>query len=1071
MKKFFLISFICFFVTLLPCNAIPAKPGLIRTLTLQDGTTVKAQLVGDEHGHYWLAENGAAYQQVEGSDVFHQINLEEAIAKAKVRRAQANAQFAKRLSPQKVGEVGNYTGQKKGIIILVNFSKTSWSTKADYFNRVVNEVNFSDGNFVGSMYDYFYAQSDGQFQLTFDVVGPVTVSNTQSYYGSNDSSGNDKYPATMVGEALVLADQYVNYADYDWDGDGEVDQVYVVYAGKGEADGGASTTIWPHAWTLSAGHYYGDYYGGGTYNNDGAMVLDGVIIDSYACGGELNGQTGALAGIGTMCHEFSHCLGYPDYYDTDYSGGQGMFSWDLMDNGSYNGDGYRPAGYTTHERWAAGWREPIELTATQQIDNMKPLVDSDAKSYIIYNQGNRNEYYILENRQKQGWDAGIPGEGLLIIHADYDATAWNNNAPNDDPSHQRMTWIPADNQYQYTTYQGYKYYTEAGAANDPFPYGNVNAFNKSTTPAATFYNANTDGTKYLGATNLTVGIKNSDGTVSFYFRGLSNVATPVFSPAAGSYQDAQTVTITCSTEGATIYYTTDGSTPSATNGVVYSSPITIDETTTLQAVAVNADGEESNLAIGKYIIGALLYESLSKYDSANDGTAALSTSYEKLDYKGWNTFSKVFAGGTNNAYAEGGCLKLGSGSAVGSMKTGSLALTGNGTLTFYLKQYGTDTGKLNVSVTGATADVTEFTPSSTWTECTMNLTNCTGNVVITLATSTRRAYLDEIQVVAAKTTKENVTMSFEPTSVELTMGDDFTAPVLTTDPAGLAVTYNSSDETVATVDASTGAVTIVTAGTTTITATFAGNANYYPGSASYTLTVQNPTTSTNRYELVTDASTLVAGDNVLIVYAASPYRRILSTTQKTDNRKATTFVFNEDNTITPSDDVEVIELGMESDKWTFYATSELSKGYLSSYTTDKNRLITIPSVNDNAQATISIASNGDATIIFQGSGSRKYLRYNNNNGDPLFACYAQNATINTLPQIYRQIKVEIEDVPGDVNKDGKVTVADVTALVNILLGQDDTEPYEYDHEAADVDGQNGVTTDDITALINLVLKQ
>ena len=351
------------------------------------------------------------------------------------------------------------------------------------FQRIANEKDFSNGDFKGSMYDYFYAQSEGKFELTFDVVGPVTVSNTQSYYGSNDSYGNDKHPAEMVIEALKLVDSQVNFADYDWDGDGEVDQVYVVYAGKGEADGGASTTIWPHEWELSAAAYYND--------GDGAQTLDGVIIDTYACGGELNGS-GNIDGIGTMCHEFSHCLGYPDFYDTDYSGGQGMGYWDLMDSGSYNGDGYQPAGYTSYERWMAGWKEPVELTTTTQVANMKALQDG-GETYIVYNDGNRNEYFLLENRQFTGWDASLPGEGLLILHVDYSASVWANNKPNDTPSHQRMTWIAADNEYQYTTYQGTKYYSFSGMANDPFPYGSVNAFNKSTTPAAKFYNKNTDG--------------------------------------------------------------------------------------------------------------------------------------------------------------------------------------------------------------------------------------------------------------------------------------------------------------------------------------------------------------------------------------------------------------------------------------------------------------------------------------------------------------------------------------------------------------------------------------------------
>ncbi|MBQ6062664.1 MAG: M6 family metalloprotease domain-containing protein [Prevotella sp.] len=593
----------------LSANAVPAKPGLVRTLNLSDGTTVSARLVGDEFGHYWLGTDGKAYRADAATGLFQAVDAQAVMASAKVKRTQANTRRTARMAPRKVGGGGNYTGKKKGLIILVNFYGTTFKSANNnaLYQRIANEENFVYDNFVGSMYDYFYAQSEGQFELTFDVVGPVEVSNTQSYYGSNDSEGNDKHPAEMVIEALKKADSYVNYADYDWDGDGEVDQVYVVYAGKGEADGGGSSTIWPHEWDLSTAAYYGD--------GAGRQKLDGVYIDTYACGAELDGTTGTIAGIGTMCHEFSHCLGYPDFYDTDYSGGQGMGYWDLMDGGSYNGDSFQPAGYTSYERWVAGWKEPIELTASKAVTGMKGLQEG-GESYIIYNGGNSNEYFLLENRQFVGWDASLPAEGLLILHVDYDASAWSNNTPNDEPSHQRMTWIPADNTYQYTTYQGTKYYTFDGMANDTYPYGSVNSFNKSTTPAAKFYNKNTDGTYYLDSSveNITL---NSDGTISFNFVGISNVATPTFSPKAGVYTEAQSVTISCETEGAAIYYTLDGSTPTASS-TPYTQPILVETTTTIKAIAI-ADGEESAVAIGKFAIGSDIYRLVTSADELEAG--------------------------------------------------------------------------------------------------------------------------------------------------------------------------------------------------------------------------------------------------------------------------------------------------------------------------------------------------------------------------------------------------------------------------------------------------------------------
>ncbi|MBQ7494603.1 MAG: M6 family metalloprotease domain-containing protein [Bacteroidaceae bacterium] len=507
--------------------AVPAKPGITRRITLADGTTQIARLVGDEHGHFWLGQDGQAYQQQEDAVVYRAVNRNALIQKAQQRRNAVNQRRTRRLAPRRVGQTSNYIGDKKGLIILVNFSNSSFKSANNnaLYNRIANEKNFSDGNFIGSMHDYFLAQSYGQFNLTFDVVGPVTVSKASSYYGKNDSNGDDMYPATMVIEALKLVDNQVNFKDYDWDGDGEVDQVYVVYAGKGEADGGAANTIWPHEWTLDEAAEYGD--------GDGVQRLDGVRINTYACGPELDGYTGSIAGIGTMCHEFSHCLGYPDFYDIDYSGGQGMFEWDLMDTGSYNGDGFCPAAYTSYERWVAGWTEPVELTEDLTVSNMKAITDG-GESYIIYNPGNRNEYFLLENRQQEGWDAGIPGSGLLILHVDYDTDVWASNTPNDDPSHQRMTWIAADNNYQYERMNGTKYYTTSGAANDPFPYGSVNAFGPQTTPAAKFYNKNTNGSYLMDATVGQI-TQNANGTMSFVFNA-SGAVTPVPVPSGdGDY--------------------------------------------------------------------------------------------------------------------------------------------------------------------------------------------------------------------------------------------------------------------------------------------------------------------------------------------------------------------------------------------------------------------------------------------------------------------------------------------------------------------------------------------------------
>ena len=510
----------------LTMSAVPAKPGQKKLLRLSDGTTVEARLVGDEHGHFWCSADGRAFRKVQNEAFYEQIDVLNVKKNAQKRRAKANLRRAKRQMPKKAGLTSNFIGKKKGLIILVDYTDVKFQAANNQalYNRIANEANFVHDEFVGSVYDYFLAQSEGLFELNFDVVGPYTLSHNREYYGGNDEDNEDMHPAGMVVEACRMADAEVDFADYDWDGDGEVDQVYVLYAGPGEANGGDEETVYPHEWTLSSAQYYGE--------DVASIKLDGVWVDTYACSGELqpaaidryyNVTAWKIDGIGTICHEFSHCLGYPDFYDTDYQN-SGMGDWDLMDDGSYNGDGFCPAGYTSYERWVAGWKEPIELTEDTEVASMKALQDG-GDAYIIYNDGNRNEYFLLENRQFIDWDAEIPGKGLLIIHVDYNETAWNENKVNNTKGHERMTWIAADNDKAYETYEGERYYDFYDMASDTYPYKTNKSFTNTSKPAATLYNKNTDGSKKLNKSVLDI-TQNSDGTVSFRFLASAGSVTP-----------------------------------------------------------------------------------------------------------------------------------------------------------------------------------------------------------------------------------------------------------------------------------------------------------------------------------------------------------------------------------------------------------------------------------------------------------------------------------------------------------------------------------------------------------------
>ena len=475
---------------------VPAKRGQWRELRLTDGTTVWAQLMGDEVEHYWEDARGNRYVGTGEADEYQRSEV-EGVARLRLRMARRQAHRQRRAARQQ-----HYEGAKKGLVILVEYSNLAFRPghDIDVFGRLLNERGYSEGDFVGSVKDYFYDQSGGKFELDFDVAGPVTLSQEYSYYGRDvGQAGDDVRPGEMVAEACRLVDDAVDFANYDWDGDGEVDQVFVLYAGYGQNDGGTSNTVWPHEWTLQEAM-------GQT------IELDGVVINTYACGSELDGL-GNLAGIGTICHEFSHCLGLPDMYDTRPNGTNfGMSIWDLMDQGSYGGDGYCPSGYTSYEKMVCGWQEPTVLTQSVDVANMRPLSEG-GETFIIYNDAHKDEYYLLENRQPTGWDADLYGRGLLVLHVDYDEEAWAMNTVNNTSDHQRCTIVHADNSD--------RSWTRRDLRGDPYPYEQNDSLTNTSVPKTSLFNPNTDGSLLLNKA-LTGITQNDDGTMSFKFRGASD---------------------------------------------------------------------------------------------------------------------------------------------------------------------------------------------------------------------------------------------------------------------------------------------------------------------------------------------------------------------------------------------------------------------------------------------------------------------------------------------------------------------------------------------------------------------
>lgn len=527
MKKFLLMASMMFAFSA-ATNAMPAKKGVWHTITLANGTEVTAELRGDEFLNWMETSDG---QRLVANDngryvVADMPALQEAANARRALIGEARAQRLARATALKTdngllktvigGKHEPYLGKKKGLIILVEFTDKKFMDghDLDFYKRVANERGFTHSEgFVGSVSDYFLAQSNGQFELDFDVVGPIQLAHKVSYYGSNTNGTTDANAAYMIKEACDGANKAgINFSDYDWDGDGEADQVFVLYAGYGEASGGAANTIWPHEWQMKY------------QTKVGILTYSTGKVNTYACANECtkDPQTkkDISEGIGGICHEFSHCLGFADMYDTyNQDNNYGMSYWDVMDSGSYNGDGFRPCNYTGYERMYAGWVEPIVLDKAATVLKMESSTDF-ARPFIVYNDKHKDEYYLLENRQKTGWDKSILGSGMLIMHVDFKQSIWQSNMVNSSKSdHMRCTIFHADNDAGFLkVVNGYTYIDRDNIKNDVYPYEDNDELTNTSKPAAKLYNVGLDGTKNMSKpiTGIT---RNEDGTMAFKFMG------------------------------------------------------------------------------------------------------------------------------------------------------------------------------------------------------------------------------------------------------------------------------------------------------------------------------------------------------------------------------------------------------------------------------------------------------------------------------------------------------------------------------------------------------------------------
>ncbi len=482
--------------------AIPAKR-IQKTLVQPDGTTLTVTFCGDEHQSFYVDRYGQRLRQ-NAEGYWTAMNAAEVTAADKHWQGLRKKRTAEMSATQGVPSFGEH----RLLTLLVQFSNLKFSAigTPDHFENMLNGENYDFQEATGSAQQYFHDQSLGKYKPVFDVIGPVTLDNPYRYYGANNpATGSDLRPREMIADAVKKAVEQGLISDfsiYDGDGDGYVDLVYVFYAGFSEAEDAGSNFIWPHAWNLSPTMDYG-----------------GTKISKYACSSELMGtpedqENLQLDGIGSCVHEFSHCLGLPDFYNTGQKAGcYGMDAWSVMDQGCYNNNGKTPPSYTAFERKSVGWMELDPLPASGEI-TLAPI-ESANHALVYQNPANEQECFIFENHQNQGWDSyfgKFRQHGLLITHVDYDAAAWENNEVNNDPAHQRYTVVPADGTldcYTASTQAEYAAWKNSFLG-DIWP-GNTAAtrFNKATVPAAAFFTGEAATFDITGIAEM------ADGTITF----------------------------------------------------------------------------------------------------------------------------------------------------------------------------------------------------------------------------------------------------------------------------------------------------------------------------------------------------------------------------------------------------------------------------------------------------------------------------------------------------------------------------------------------------------------------------
>ena len=458
-------------------GAVKMKPG-INIIKQADGTTITVRAYGDEDLSYFLASDGTLLYQ-EGTNFYiagvkadgtlystgvlaHEPSMRTIKEISAIKAQNAKAFYNSMETQAKANKVrrepmtpGNSLlpslGKHKIPVILVEFSDVEFSVENPKatFDKYLNgkelfnkETDPEMGQNYAGVAKYFKDMSFGKFEPEFEVYGPVNLGKPLATYGAGYSSQENM--GLLLTDACTAVDDEVDFTQYDSNDDGNIDLIYIIYAGFSQSIAGNSTDcIHPKSGYLSL-----------------AKSFDGMDVKRYGVNNELNGTPADQAngpiinGIGLFCHEFSHCMGLPDLYPKSGSIAeacinQNMDYWSLMDAGEYTANGYRPTAYTAWERERLGWMEIGTLTGPSNVE-LKSL-DEGGAAFRIYNDKDEtgHEYYIVENVQNNGWNKNLFGNGLMVTHVDYLSSQFSLGGckVNNTEGHPRMHVMAADGMF------------------------------------------------------------------------------------------------------------------------------------------------------------------------------------------------------------------------------------------------------------------------------------------------------------------------------------------------------------------------------------------------------------------------------------------------------------------------------------------------------------------------------------------------------------------------------------------------------------------------------------------------